>query len=175
MRPTRIRGAADSAWSYEGIAWYAYAHPQGGATDSNAVYELAGGASEVQCTLTLQALLDGKEVTIDKPQMVFAFAADDGVMDMTMDTGSMTATLNDLLVKGTLADYQMTISDGTKGGTQISVVVSAGIMFWGQAVRGPFGVDPNTLAFPTTGGGSRGRRPETGTLHPSRLRDRGWE
>ena len=27
-------------------------------------------------------------------------------------------------------------------------------MFWGQTARGPFGVDPNTLTFPMTGGGS---------------------
>jgi hypothetical protein len=145
--------AADSAWSYEGIAWYAYAHPQAGATEPNAVYELTGGASEIQCTLTLKALLDGKEVTIDKPEVTFAFGAGDGVMDMTVDSGSLKATLDDLLVKGTVSGYQATVGDSKSGG-QVSLVLSAGIMFWGQAAHGPFGVDPNTLMFPTTGGGT---------------------
>jgi hypothetical protein len=34
------------------------------------------------------------------------------------------------------------------------MVLSGGVMFWGQAARGPLGIDPNTLTFPTTGGGS---------------------
>ena len=74
--------AADKAWSYEGIAWYAYAHAQAGVAEPNAVYEFTGGAAEVQCTVTLKALLDGKEVKIDKPNVAFTFAADDGVMEM---------------------------------------------------------------------------------------------
>jgi len=62
------------AWSYEGIAWYARADAQQGGVEPTAgatavEYEFSGGASEAVCTLSLKALLDGKEVTIDHPEV----------------------------------------------------------------------------------------------------------
>lgn len=144
----KSKRAQDKAWIYEGIAWYAYPSPKAETVEPNAVYEFSGGAAEAQCTLSLKALLDGKEVKIDKPDIAVAFAANAGLLKMMVDSKANTTTLQELLMAGTLSAHSATVGDST------AIVLSGGITFWGQTARGPFGVDPNTQMFPTRENGS---------------------
>jgi hypothetical protein len=154
------------AWLSEGIAWYAYADSQQGVVDPNAVaYEFSGGASEAVCTLSLKALLDGKEVTIDHPDV--AYIADTGSMKMAVDLGAMKTTLRELLWQSTSLPHIATIG-GDKDAVQIPIVLTTSVMFWGQTARGPFGIDPNMLTFPTTASGDLpGTDKETFTIDGS--------
>jgi hypothetical protein len=143
-----------NVWAFEGVAWYAYENAAGGAVEPNATdYEFSGGSQEAVCTISLKALIDGKEAKIDQPEVTYI---PDGYayMRMTVDLGAKKATLDELLLQTALLPHTATIGGDGAGSVQIPIVLTSSIIFWGQASRGPFGIDPKTLAFPTTGSGS---------------------
>ena len=166
-------------WSYEGVAWYAYADSQPGTGEPNAnadanadanananvgagEYEFSGGASEAVCILSLKDVVDGKEVPIDHPDI--AYIADTGYMKMDVDLGAMKTTLQELLWQSTFQPHTATIGSD-EDAVQIPIILNSSVMFWGQTLRGPFDIDSKTLTFPTTASGALpGTNDETFTL-----------
>jgi len=139
-----------NVWAFEGVAWYAYVNSQGGAVEPNAAkYEFTGGSQEALCTIALKAYVDGNEVKIDSPDV--AYIPQNAYMRMTVDLKGMTATLEELLVQSTLVPHTMILGNDANG---TKIVLTSNVIFWGRTPRGPFGIDPNALTFPTTGSGS---------------------
>jgi len=141
------------AWLYEGVAWYAYEAVSATPSEPNvAAYEFSGGSQEAQCTFTLKAYIDGKAVKIDKPDLTFTPA--NAYMKMTVDLGAMKTTLDALFVESQILQYAATAAGSDANGIQIPLAMSVSVIFLNETPRGPFGIDPNSLAFPTTGGGT---------------------
>jgi hypothetical protein len=153
-------------WIPEGIAWYAY---ETSSTEPAAVkaasYEFSGGTREVLCTLSLKAYLDGKEAKIDEPNLVYD--PNHAYLKMTVDLAVLTTTLQEFLAESEVMQHTLTIGQGGTDGVQIPVVLSTSLLFWGQAARGPFGIDAKTSAFPTTGGGPLPGSNESFTINGS--------
>lgn len=173
------RTSMPQAWSFEGVAWYAYADAQpspgepssgepssgepspgkpssgepspGKPNASAGVYEFSGGAAEAVCTLSLKALLDGKEVPIDHPDV--AYTADTGYLRMNVDLAAGETTFQELLWQSTFRPHLVTIGSD-KNGVQLPLTLTSSILFWGQTPRGPFDIDPRALTFPTTASGA---------------------
>jgi hypothetical protein len=143
-----IRESAE-VWSYEGIAWYTYSMPDAEPSQSGtaSAYEFSGESEETLCTLSLKAYVDGREAKIDAPEM--AYVLDNAYMRMAVDLEGMNVTLNEILMESAILPHTVTIETGEAG---VPVVLSTGVMFWGRTSRGPFDIDPQTLAFPTTAG-----------------------
>ena len=149
----KLISQGSGVWLYEGIAWYAYEtlgtpHSEPGGS----IYELSGGSAEALCTLSLKAYLDGKEVTIDNPDV--KYTVDHTYMRMTLDSAAMTATLNEFLVETKVLEHAATIAGNDSNRIPIPIVLSTSVLFWGRTTRGPFGIDSQKLTFPTTGSGS---------------------
>jgi len=153
-----------NTWSFEGVAWYAYATLGPEPVDPNAVvYEFQAGALEAVCTLTLQALIDGKEAKIDKPEVTYT--PDSGSLRMTVDLKALKTTLNEFLVETAFLQHEATIGGGDDAGTaEIPIVLSSNVVFSGRTPRGPFDLDPNTLMFPTTPSGALAGNNESFTI-----------
>ncbi len=152
-------------WAFEGVAWYAYASlkPEPADNPGAAVYEFQAGALEAVCTLTLKALIDGKEAKIDKPEVTYT--PDSGYLRMTVDLQGLKTTMNELLVQTSFLQHEATIGGGDGDGTaQIPITLSSNVIFGGRTPRGPFGIEPNTLTFPTTGGGTEAGDNESFTI-----------
>jgi hypothetical protein len=151
-------------WQYEGIAWYAYEAADTSPAEPNAVivYELSGDSQAARCSLTLKAYLDGKEVKIDNPDV--NYATDQAFMRMTVDSDALQATLNEFLLETKVLEHKATIGGDDANSPQIPIVLSTSVLFWGRAARGPFGIDSETLAFPTTGAGSWAGNSESFTV-----------
>lgn len=153
-------------WSLEGIGWYAY---ETSSTEpvapKAAVYELSGGLQEILCTLSLKAYLDGKEVKINEPNLVYS--PDHAYAKMAVDMAGLTTTLQEFLAESKVMQHTVTVGQEGVGTGPIPVVLSTSVLFWGQAARGPFGIDAKTLAFPTTGGGRLPGSSESFTLNGS--------
>jgi hypothetical protein len=140
-------------WAFEGVAWYAYATLGPEPVDPNAaVYEFRGGVLEAACTLTLKAFIDGKEAKIDKPEVTYT--PENSLLTMTVSLEGLKTTLNEFLVETAFLQHEATIGGNGDGTAEIPIVLSSNVLFSGRTARGPFGMDPNTLTFPTTGNGA---------------------
>lgn len=130
------------AWTYEGIAWYAYARPY---QPKKAQYQFAGGAKEAWYTLTLSASVDGQEADIDVPDVELTPAATEALM--TIDFANLTTTLDELHVRTGLIEHASVVKQRGLGAVEIPFLFSARASFDTQSPRGPFGIDPNTGTF----------------------------
>jgi hypothetical protein len=150
-------------WTFEGVAWYAYATPGSEPVATNAaVYEFQAGALEAVCTLTLKALLDGKEVKIDKPEVIYT--PDSGHLRMTVDLKGLKTTMNEFVVETAFLQHEATIGGEGDGTAQIPITLSSNVVFSGRTPRGPFDIAPNALTFPTTGSGAQAGNNESFTI-----------
>ncbi len=159
----KLISQSSKVWLYEGIAWYVYetlGTPRSGPNGS--VYELSGGSQAARCTLSLKAYLDGKEVRIDNPEV--KYPVDHTYMRMTLDAAAMTATLNEFLVETKVLEHAATIGGNDSNRLPIPIVLSTSVLFWSRTMRGPFGIDPQMLTFPTTGIGRLPGGSETFTV-----------
>ncbi len=139
-------------WMPEGVAWYAYeTSSTEPAAPKATVYEFSGGSQEILCTVSLKAYLDGKEVKIDEPNL--SYSPDHAYMKMTIDLAGLTTTLQEFLAESKVLQRTLTVGQEGVGSGPIPVALSTSAMFWGQAARGPFGIDAKSFAFPTTGAG----------------------
>jgi hypothetical protein len=140
-------------WVFEGVAWYAYPTVGPEPVDANAaVYEFRGGMLEAACTLTLKAFIDGKEAKIDKPEVTYT--PESGLLTMTVDLKGGKTTLNEFLVQTAFLQHEAKIGGAGAGTVEIPIVLSSNVIFWGQTSHGPYGIDPNTLTFPTPTSGA---------------------
>jgi len=152
-----------NVWLYEGVAWYTYETLDTEPSEPNAiVYELSGGSQEALCTLSLKAYLDGKEAKIDNTDV--NYTPDHAYLRMTVDSAAMNATLHEFLVESKVLEHAAIIGGNDSNSIQIPIVLSTSVLFWGRTTRGPFGIDSQTLMFPTTGSGSLPGGSETFTV-----------
>jgi hypothetical protein len=161
-----------SVWTLKGVAWYAYPEPPGSppapeppvpepvpapvpepTTPDPIAYEFTGGSDCAVYTVQLKACVDGREAGIDLPQMTFVPAS--GRMNMVVDLGSLTATLDQCHVQSRLLEHTATIRDSNST-VEIPFVVQAVGSFDATAVRGPYTIDLPTLSFPVTAGAGPG-------------------
>jgi hypothetical protein len=140
-------------WSFEGVAWYAYATLGPEPVNPNAaVYEFRGGVLEAACTLTLKAFVDGKEAKIDKPEVTYT--PDSSLLTMTVNLTGLKTTVDEFLVETAFLQHEAKIGGDGDGTVEIPIVLSSNVLFSGRTARGPFGIDPNALTFPTTPSGA---------------------
>jgi predicted outer membrane repeat protein len=130
-----------SVWTFEGVAWYAYATsrlPQG------AAYAFTGGSQEARYALTLSAYVDGKEAQISLPDVKLSTSST--WMQMTIDFGKQTTTLDGLRVQAAVTSSSATIKQSGSGVT-IPLALSVQGSFEVATPQGPYTVDPETNVF----------------------------
>jgi len=149
-------------WTFEGVAWYAYEEPPAEnpradkppaekppvdepVTPDPVAFEFTGGRDCASYTFQLKAYRDGHVMEIDSPEVVLVPEA--GRMNMVMDLGSMTATLNACHLESTLLEHAATVSDSNSG-EEIPFVLHASGTFDAGTTRGPYAIDPQNLSFP---------------------------
>ncbi len=148
-------------WTYEGIAWYALEGavteepgkpepPEGPEppVEEPVAYEFTGGQDEALFEINLKAYLDGKEVSIDSPDLVFIPAV--GRMGMVVDLTSMTVILTEFHLESEPLERAATITVADASGTEIPVLLSMSAAFDTTTPRGAYEIDPQSLSFPTT-------------------------
>lgn len=130
-----------TVWTYEGIAWYAFAKPF---QPKQATYDFTGGADDLWYAMTLSAYVDGKEASVDVPevQLVPTF----GRMQMTIDFTNLTTTFNTLYVQTETVQHAATITTQS-GAVTIPLALSVEGSFAALTQRGPFDIDPATYVF----------------------------
>lgn len=126
-------------WTYEGIAWYVYLAPYQFRTTA---YDFSGGSGEALYTVTFEAYVDGKEATIDRPDVDFVTRS--ARMRMTSDFTDLTTTLTELDIRSELASHDAVI---TVGSLRIPFSVSGQGTFEATTARGPFTIDAATGLF----------------------------
>jgi hypothetical protein len=152
-----------SVWNAEGVAWYAYADPNAvePALSGSQTFEFTGGDESASCTLTLKAYVNGVEAAIDHPQLTFG--PQTGYMRMAVDFGAMTTMFEEVLIESESVQHVTTIHGGAQGNVVIPVTLSGSVIFWAVTPRGPYAVNPQSLAFPVGSKTSAGDN-ETFTL-----------
>jgi hypothetical protein len=135
-------------WIPEDVAWYAFKEPDGiGPTPSAAgTYEFSGAAENVSCTLTLKAYINGLEAAIDNSRLTFV--PQNAYMRLAVDFDALTTTIEEVLIESKTLQHTTTIRGGAQGNVAIPLTVSGSVIFWGSTSRGPFRINPTTLAFP---------------------------
>ncbi len=126
-------------WIYEGVAWYAFAHPN---QLTPAAYEFAGGAKAASCAMTLAAYVDGARADLDQPTI--AFTAERTRARMMIDFGNRQTTLGELQVRTPTVSRTLAV---TRSGLSVAVPLTMKASFEGLCPRGPFGVDASTGLF----------------------------
>jgi hypothetical protein len=126
-------------WIYERIAWYVYPTVYQLKT---ATFDFSGGPEEAQYTVTLKAYVDGKETTIDLPEVDLAASAVH--MRMTADFAKLTATLTEFDIRSERVSHNAVIKVGS---LRIPFSVSAQGTFTSTTARGPFAIDAATGTF----------------------------
>jgi hypothetical protein len=99
--------------------------------------------------LELKAYLDGEEAQLDMTNVAFTPAA--GRMQMAVDLDGFTAGLAEFHVESELLQHDATATDAS-GKLALPFSMYLYGFFDGSAPRGPYAIDPKTLAFPTAGG-----------------------
>ncbi|MHC4520025.1 MAG: choice-of-anchor Q domain-containing protein, partial [Planctomycetota bacterium] len=129
-------------WTFEGVAYYAYAKPY---QPIEVTYDFAGGAEEVWYTMTLAAYVDGLEAEIDAPEVRLNTTS--AWMRLKTDFMSRTVTLNGFRAQGQATQHSATIRQSGSHGLSIPFTMSVEAVFASQTPRGPFAVDPLTGTF----------------------------
>jgi hypothetical protein len=142
-------------WAFEGIAWYAY-EPQSTGGQEPPVsqpgqYEFTSERMAASYRIELRAYFDGREVGIDRPTIDLSSAA--GRMQMTVDFGAMTTDLAEFQVETGLTEHAAVITSDDASGAEFPLALAIYGLFDTETPRGPFAIDPQTLAFSTVVGG----------------------
>lgn len=126
-------------WIYERIAWYVY--PTVYQTEPG-TFDFSGGPDEARYTATLRAYVDGKEATIDLPEVDFVPSA--AHMRMNADFAKRTASLVEFDIRSERISHHAVIKVGS---VRIPFAISAQGTFESSTVRGPFVIDASTGVF----------------------------
>lgn len=126
-------------WFYEGIAWYVY--PTSYQLDTM-TFDFSGGPDEAWYTVTLKAYVDGKEATIDMPDVDFVASA--AHMRMTTDFTRLTANMTEFDIRSESVSHNAVIKVGS---LRIPFLVSGKATFEASTARGPFAIDAPTGTF----------------------------
>jgi hypothetical protein len=137
-------------WAFEGVAWYAYTTPNGGGPipSGAGVFEFSGGPDEASYVLTLKAYVNGVEAKIDNSRLTYV--PDIGYMRMAVDFGARTAAIQEIMIESQLAQHAATIRGGPQDSIVIPITLSSSVLFWATTLRGPYAINPQTSAFPTS-------------------------
>jgi hypothetical protein len=148
-----LREYADT-WLFEGIVWYAFEARSGDEEPPTAQageYEFACDRAAASYGLELKAYFDGREAQIDNPSIDLASTT--GRMTMAVDFSGMTAELTTFQVESDLVQHAAVIRESDSGGMEFPLVLSISGFLDTLTPRGPFAIDPQTLAFSTAVGG----------------------
>jgi hypothetical protein len=126
-------------WIYERVAWYVYPTVQ---QIKTATFDFAGAADQARYTVTLRAYVDGKEATIDLPEL--DLRASTAHMRMNADFAQLTATLLEFDIRSDRVSHNAVIKVGS---LQIPFSVAAQGTFTSTTSRGPFTIDAATNTF----------------------------
>ncbi|MBN1362489.1 MAG: right-handed parallel beta-helix repeat-containing protein [Sedimentisphaerales bacterium] len=137
-------------WAYLGVAWYAFVQPN---QPKQVAYKFAGGSDDVWYAMTLKALVDGKEVPLDKPDV--QLLASHGEMEMAVDFTNLTCTFQSLDVQTETVQHYATIST-PDGSLALALTMAVGGTFSASTPRGPFAIDPATGTFADYVGAEQG-------------------
>jgi predicted outer membrane repeat protein len=124
-------------WTYEGIAWYAFAQPNHLAPAS---YEFTGGSNAASYTMTLEASIDGVKAEIDRPLLTFVSRRTDA--QMTIDFVNLKTTLDDLHVQTETLQVTTILKQQN---LTMPVTFSISASFDGLSPRGPYSIEPNDV------------------------------
>lgn len=139
-------------WVFEGIVWYAFearSEDEDPGAAQAGEYEFTCDRTAASYGLELKAYFDGREVRIDAPTVDLASTT--GRMTMAVDFSEMTTELATFQVESDLVQHTAVISD--TDGTEFPLVLSMSGLLETVTPRGPFAIDPQTLAFSTMVGG----------------------
>jgi predicted outer membrane repeat protein len=128
-------------WQFEGAAWCAYAKPD---QPRKAAYIFMGGPQEASYALTLNAYVDGKSAQITTPDVKLSPSSTR--MQMTIDFGKRSTTLDGLRVQTTAIEHNAMITHSGSGVT-IPLALSIQASFEASTPQGPFAIDPTTGVF----------------------------
>jgi predicted outer membrane repeat protein len=129
----------DSAWIYEGVAWYAFTRPL---EMPVATYLFTGGSKAASYSMTLDADIDGVQANLSKP--LVQLAPQGTQASMTIDFVHLQTTLGEFHVQTGTVQHATTVS---RPGVSIPVTLSAKATFDGLTARGPYRIDPATNQF----------------------------
>lgn len=133
-----VAGFSD-VWIYEGVAWYVYPTPYQLTT---VTFDFSGASQEAWYTVTLRAEVDGKEATIDLPDIDFVPSSTH--MRMTTDFTKLTTTLTEFRIRSAEISHTAAIRAGS---VQIPFSLSGRGTFESGVARGPFTMDSLTGRF----------------------------
>ncbi len=150
-----VKEQAD-AWTYEGIVWYALeAKSNGGQPPmpqpDASEYEFASERIAATCGIELKAYFDGQEVRIDNPSI--DLSAPVGRMQMSVDFATMTTSLTEFQAMTDLVQHTAVVTDSDGTGAEFPLTLVLLGTFDTETPRGPFAVDPQSLAFSALVGG----------------------
>ena len=152
-------------WSPEGVVWYAFEErstdekpPVSGSNE----YDFNCDDMAASYGIELKAYFDGREAQIDHPSIDLASTA--GRMKMAVDFSGMTTDLAEFHVESDFVQHAAVISPSDSTGAGFPLVLSIYGFFDTLTPRGPFAIDPRTLAFPAAVGAQTPIGDETFTV-----------
>jgi len=126
-------------WIYERVAWYVYPTVLQSVPGT---FDFSGGPEEARYTVTLRAYVDGKEATIDLPEVDFVPST--AHMRMNADFAKLTASLVEFDIRSERVSHNAVIKVGS---VRVPFAVSAQGTFESSTARGPFVIDATTGTF----------------------------
>ncbi|MCU0915910.1 MAG: hypothetical protein MUC88_15320 [Planctomycetes bacterium] len=129
-----------AVWQLESVAWYAYAQPH---EPGRAAYAFTGGPAEAWFTLTLSAVVDGKEAQLAIPDVKLSTAGTSA--RMTIDFAKLSTTLESLGVETTTTNFSTTVRPASGSAIPLSLSIQAS--FDARQSQGPFSINPATRVF----------------------------
>jgi hypothetical protein len=135
---------------FEGPVWYAYdtlpAKEEEPVVTSH-TYSFMADADAAVYQVTLKAVVDGEEVRLDNPTVLFKPALGHMVADVDLD--ALTFKLNSLFLESEFLQHSATATQSS-GTTTLSHAFALSVYgFFNTATpRGPYAIDPGKLAFP---------------------------
>lgn len=135
-------------WTFEGIVWYTFDADSSGPkppVTEGTEFEFAAEGAAASLEFELKAYLDGREVQIDLPSVVFS--STNGTMKMLVDFDAMTTSLAELKVDSDLTRHAAVITDAGSTGATLPLALSVVGSFETATARGPFAIDPLSHSF----------------------------
>ncbi len=140
-------------WSPEGIVWYAFEErstDEKPPVSESSEYDFTCDLMAASYGLELKAYFGGQEAQIDNPSIDLASTV--GRMKMAVDFSGMTTDLAEFHVESDFMQHAAVVSPSDSTGAGFPLVLSVYGFFDTLTPRGPFAIDPRTLAFPVVVG-----------------------
>jgi hypothetical protein len=147
----RIVAEADPGTILEGAYWYAYVTPPVEEKEpvvTSTTYSFMADTDAAVYQATLKAVVDGQELRLDNPTLLFTPAL--GHMVADVDLSAATFHLTSLFLESEFLQHSATATQSSGGTTVTHTFDLAAYGFFNTATRrGPYAIDPAKLTFPT--------------------------